>query len=142
MIFAYKKYALPLVTDLMNQKEQENLFLIAQKASLEKEQINLDELMFKDSLFYEAIKIKINEWNKKTTEQKLHQKQTNEARITAFKMKKNRQRELFVETLVKKQVAQKVVLDLHNTLTEHFEKNNNRADYLDSIITTIQERKL
>lgn len=125
----------------MMQKEHETLSLIQQKALLEQQQIGLDELMHKDFLLYENIKIKMGEWNKALTEKQIIQEQTNKRKVEAFIAKKIKQETLLKETHIKKHIAKQASCNIEKNLTEYFEKNNNGLDYLDAIITTIHEKK-
>src|ERR1700744_5518293 len=82
--YLFKKHALPFIYELMTQKESEKELLINEQTFFEQKQHDLNNLIQRDILLCNNLKIKINEWKKVFDQERYVQEKNHLNIIAAF----------------------------------------------------------
>lgn len=138
--FLFKKHIMPdLLASIIRKKEHLDS-LSAQQAALEKQQLALDTFLKEDILLCAQFRSKIDTWKKavalETTNYEKEQTKTLSAcnrRASIIALQREHKR---VQTIV----THAVINDLKKSLSLHFKEQKQSSDYLNSIITFMNER--
>ena len=138
--YFFRKYALPVVYTMMAQKDAEKEFLLSQQILLEQKQVELDDLIRRDFLLCESLKLKVDEWRDSVKKECFIHEKDNLKRNEDLEIKKRKKSELLAQSRLQKTIATVVLADLQKSLADHFEKDDAASAYLDSMVQAINER--
>ena len=138
--YLFRKYGLPIIYDLMAQKDSEKELLLSQQLLLEQKQAELDVLIRQDIILCESLKLKINEWRDAAEKERAIYERDSLKRSEILVIKKRKKSELLAQVHLQKTVATIVLADLQKSLTDRFEKDEAGEAYLDSMVHAINER--
>ncbi len=138
--FLFKKHILPdLILSIARKKNtQDSLFL--QQTNLEKQQLNLDTQLKDDAAQCETFRTKIDEWKKVVAQEHTQLKKEHEHMLVLARKHTEDSTLQREQKRIQKIVAHTVVARLQKSLSQHFEKQQESSDYLNSIIDFMNER--
>ena len=121
-----------------NKNKQNSLFL--QQANLEKQQLNLDALLKKESVLCEQFRSKIDEWKRVVTLEHDHREKEYNKTVSLVRKRITHNALQREQSRVQNIVTHAVVADLEKSLSLYFQNSQQSSEYLNSIITFMNER--
>lgn len=138
--YAFKKYILPVVQDLMAKKEAEKEFLLSQQTFCDQRQYELDDTLRKDALLGEDLKIKINQWKRVVDNEHACENNDDVARRSRTMRKNDKKRALKEAQRVQEKVLRSVIMQLSQVLPRDFENEKAGDTYLSDLVAGMDKR--
>ncbi|HLW73293.1 MAG TPA: hypothetical protein VKR54_04575 [Candidatus Babeliales bacterium] len=140
--FVFKKYIMPdLLLSLTRKKENQD-FLFAQQAALEKQQLNLDALLKEDSVMCQEFRTKIDVWKKAVAlESERHEKEQINTMAMVNKRRAHNAAQ-HQQKQIQNSVTHAVVIKLEKSLSLYFKNEKHNDEYLSAIVRFMDERTL
>ena len=139
--YCFKQYISPGIFAAMAKQESEKEHLVNEQVELEQRHVALEDCMESDTLTIEQFKAKFDEWKHVVDAARISYEKKSLERDIELRRQRLQKVELQKESAFQAYVANKVAGDLESSLSTHFEEDKNEAaQYIDDIITFMNER--
>lgn len=140
--FLFKKYIMPdLILSLTRKKEDQD-FLFAQQAALEKQQVNLDTFLKEDSVMCQQFREKIDIWKKAVALESEHYEKERTDTMVMVNKRRAHNAEQYQQSQIQNIVTHAVVIKLEKSLSLYFKNEKHDDEYLNAILRFMDERTL
>jgi hypothetical protein len=133
-VYLFKKYGKAVFVELLEKKDADRALLLSEQATLEKKQSELDLLIAQEIRDCEKLREKIDIWKTVVDNEKaLYEKEYEKIGILAEK-KGMLRAEQTQQEYIRSMVLERLIPQLHNTLTDHFQEEENGRAYTEAIV--------
>jgi hypothetical protein len=129
-----------LIVDLMAKKDAEKEFLLSQQVFGDQRQYELDDIIKKDVIIGDDLKIKIDQWKRVVDHERAQEMRDDVIRISCVAQNNDKKRAFKEKQRVQEKVLKSVVEKLSSVLPHDFENRQVSDEYFDEIVAFMNKR--